>query len=65
LFADPNTPISQVLDYIRVNLRENIKSKREKACMSTTSFIGFQERIGHESHRVCYQRKIKMCKTIA
>jgi hypothetical protein len=23
LFADPNTPISQVLDYIRVNLREN------------------------------------------
>jgi hypothetical protein len=24
LFADPNTPISQVLDYIRVNLRENI-----------------------------------------
>jgi hypothetical protein len=27
LFADPNTPISQVLDYIRVNLRENITLK--------------------------------------
>jgi AraC-like DNA-binding protein len=37
LFADPNTPIS-VLDYIRVNLRENItlKNLSEKACMSTT-----------------------------
>jgi hypothetical protein len=26
--------------------------------------IGFSKRIGHESHRICYQRKIKMCKTI-
>jgi AraC-like DNA-binding protein len=45
LFADPNTPISQVLDYIRVNLRENItlKNLSEKACMSTTSFFGFSK----------------------
>jgi AraC-like DNA-binding protein len=46
LFADPNTPISQVLDYIRVNLRENItlKNLSEKACMSTTSFYRFFKR---------------------
>jgi AraC-like DNA-binding protein len=46
LFADPNTPITQVLDYIRLNLRENItlKNLSEKACMSTTSFYRFFKR---------------------
>jgi AraC-like DNA-binding protein len=46
LFADPNTPITPVLDYIRLNLRENItlKNLSEKACMSTTSFYRFFKR---------------------
>jgi hypothetical protein len=44
LFADPNTPISQVLDYIRVNLRENnLKNLSEKACMSTTLYRFLKE----------------------
>jgi AraC-like DNA-binding protein len=46
LFADPNTPITQVLDYIRLNLRENItlKNLSEKACMSSTTFYRFFKR---------------------
>ncbi|WP_016991186.1 AraC family transcriptional regulator [Flavobacterium sp. ACAM 123] len=46
LFADSNTPITQVIEYIRLNLRENItlKNLSEKACMSTTSFYRFFKR---------------------
>ena len=46
LFADPKTPITEVLDYIRLNLREDISLKNlsEKACMSTTSFYRFFKR---------------------
>jgi YesN/AraC family two-component response regulator len=43
LFTDSNSPITQILDYIRLNLRENINLKKlsDKACMSTTSFYRF------------------------
>jgi transcriptional regulator GlxA family with amidase domain len=39
-FKDPNNPITEVIEFIRSNLRENITLKRlsEKSCMSTTSF---------------------------
>jgi hypothetical protein len=43
LFADPNTPISQVLDYIRVNLRENITLKNLSEACRAPPFIGFSK----------------------
>jgi hypothetical protein len=39
LFADPNTPISQVLDYIRVNLRENHAQKPERESLYEHRFF--------------------------
>jgi AraC-like DNA-binding protein len=47
LYTDP-TQNTQVLDYIRLNIRENISLKNlsDKACMSTTSFIGISKELG-------------------
>jgi AraC-like DNA-binding protein len=67
LFADPNTPISQVLDYIRVNLRENItlKNLSEKACMSTTSFYRFFKReLGMSPIEFVISEKLKCAKQL-
>ena len=46
LFIDPNNPISHVVEFIRLNLKENFSMKHlsEKACMSTTSFYRFFKR---------------------
>jgi AraC-like DNA-binding protein len=46
LFIDRKNPITQVVEYIRSNLKENfsIKHLSEKACMSTTSFYRFFKR---------------------
>ncbi|MCL6462843.1 MAG: AraC family transcriptional regulator [Flavobacterium micromati] len=46
LIADPKNPIIQIVEFIRLNLKENISMKRlsENACMSTTSFYRFFKR---------------------
>ncbi|SDX91787.1 AraC family transcriptional regulator [Flavobacterium degerlachei] len=46
LYTNPNSPITQVLEYIRLNLRENISLKNlsDICCMSTTSFYRFFKR---------------------
>jgi len=43
LFIDPKNPITDVVAFIRLNLKENFNMKHlsEKACMSTTSFYRF------------------------
>jgi hypothetical protein len=65
LFADPNTPISSIrLHSSKFKRKHHAQNLSEKACMSTTSFIGFSKRIGHESHRICYQRKLKCAKQL-
>ena len=42
-FIDPKNPITDVVAFIRLNLKENFNMKHlsEKACMSTTSFYRF------------------------
>lgn len=46
LVIDPKNPITQVVEFIRSNLKENFSMKHlsEKACMSTTSFYRFFKR---------------------
>lgn len=46
LFIDQKNPITQVVEYIRLNLKENFSMKHlsEKACMSTASFYRFFKR---------------------
>lgn len=46
LVTDPKNPITQVVEFIRSNLKENFSMKHlsEKVCMSTTSFYRFFKR---------------------
>lgn len=67
LFNNPNNPISEVIDFIRSNLKENInlKSLSDKACMSTTSFYRFFKReLGMSPIEFVLHEKIKCAKKL-
>ncbi|PRZ19807.1 AraC family transcriptional regulator [Flavobacterium granuli] len=67
LYTDQNSPIIPVIDYIRLNLRENInlKSLSEKACMSTTSFYRFfKKEIGMSPIEFVIKEKIRCAKKL-
>jgi AraC-like DNA-binding protein len=64
---NPNNPISEVIEFIRLNLKENInlKSLSDKACMSTTSFYRFFKReIGMSPIEFVLNEKIKCAKRL-
>jgi len=67
LFSNPNNPISEVIEFIRLNLKENIslKSLSDKACMSTTSFYRFFKReLGMSPIEFVLNEKIKCAKKL-
>lgn len=67
LFSNPNNPISEVIAFIRLNLKENIslKSLSDKACMSTTSFYRFFKReLGMSPIEFVLNEKIKFAKKL-
>lgn len=67
VITDSNAPITQVIEYIRLNLRENISLKNlsEKACMSTTSFYRFFKReLGMTPIEFVIKEKIKCAKKL-
>lgn len=67
LFSNPNNPISEVTEFIRLNLKENIslKSLSDKACMSTTSFYRFFKReLGMSPIEFVLNEKIKCAKKL-
>ena len=67
LFTDPNNPITQVIEYIRLNLKENISLKRlsEKSCMSTTSFYRlFKRELGMSPIEFVLHEKIRCAKKL-
>lgn len=64
---NPNNPIAEVIEFIRLNLKENInlKSLSDKACMSTTSFYRFFKReIGMSPIEFVLNEKIKCAKRL-
>ena len=66
-FNNPNNAISQVIDYIRKNLKEdiNLKHLSDKACMSTTSFYRFFKReLGMSPIEFVLSEKIKFAKKL-
>jgi AraC-like DNA-binding protein len=67
LFLDKNNPITQVVEFIRMNLKENISMKNlsEKACMSSTSFYRFFKReLGVSPIEFVLNEKIKCAKLL-
>jgi AraC-like DNA-binding protein len=67
LFTDPKNPITHVVEFIRLNLRENISMKNlsEKAGMSTTSFYRFFRReLGMSPIEFVLNEKIKCAKKL-
>ena len=67
LLIDPKNPISPVVEFIRMNLKENISMKNlsEKACMSTTSFYRFFRReLGMSPIEFIIQEKLKCAKQL-
>jgi transcriptional regulator GlxA family with amidase domain len=62
LFADPNTPISQVLDYIRVNLRENHAQKPERESLYEHRFFG--KELGMSPIEFVISEKLKCAKQL-
>ena len=67
LFSNPNNPHSEVIEFIRLNLKENIslKSLSDKACMSTTSFYRFFKReLGMSPIEFVLNEKIKCAKKL-
>lgn len=67
LFADQKNPITHVVEFIRMNLRENISMKNlsEKAGMSTTSFYRFFRReLGMSPIEFVLNEKIKCAKKL-
>jgi len=67
LFSNPNNPISEVIEFIRLNLKENIslKSLSDKACMSTTSFYRFFKReLGMSPIEFVINEKIRCAKKL-
>jgi AraC-like DNA-binding protein len=66
-FKDPNNPITEVIEFIRSNLRENITLKRlsEKSCMSTTSFYRlFKRELGMSPIDFVLHEKIRAAKKL-
>ena len=66
-FSDHNNPIIQVIEFIRMNLKEPITMKHlsEKACMSTTSFYRFFKReLGMSPIEFIITEKIKTAKKL-
>jgi AraC-like DNA-binding protein len=66
-FSDPNNPITPVIEFIRMNLKENINMKilSEKACMSTTSFYRFFRReLGMSPIEFVINEKLKQAKQL-
>lgn len=66
-FTNSNNAISQVIDYIRKNLKEdiNLKHLSDKACMSTTSFYRFFKReLGMSPIEFVLSEKIKFAKKL-
>ena len=66
-FSDPNNPITPVIEFIRMNLKENISLKilSEKACMSTTSFYRFFRReLGMSPIEFVISEKLKCAKQL-
>lgn len=67
VFTDPNNPITQVVEFIRMNLKENISLKRlsEKSCMSTTSFYRlFKRELGMSPIEFVLHEKIRCAKRL-
>lgn len=67
VFNTINNPISEVVEYIRLNLKENINLKNlsDKACMSTTSFYRFFKReLGMSPIEFVLNEKIKCAKKL-
>lgn len=67
LFTDHKNPITHVVEFIRLNLRENISMKNlsEKAGMSTTSFYRFFRReLGMSPIEFVLNEKIKCAKKL-
>lgn len=66
-FHEINNPITEVTEYIKQNLKENmsLKSLSEKACMSTTSFYRFFKReLGMSPIEYILNEKIKCAKNL-
>lgn len=66
-FSDPNNPITPVIEFIRMNLKENISMKilSEKACMSTASFYRFFRReLGMSPIEFVITEKLKCAKQL-
>lgn len=67
LFTDPKNPITQVVEFIRLNLKENISMKHlsEKACMSTASFYRlFKRELGMSPIEFVISEKIRCAKQL-
>lgn len=67
VFIDANNPITEVIEYIRMNLKENISLKNlsDKACMSTTSFYRFFKReLGMSPIEFVLNEKMKCAKKL-
>lgn len=66
-FIESNNPITEVTEYIKQNLKENmsLKTLSEKACMSTTSFYRFFKReLGMSPIEYILSEKIKCAKNL-
>ncbi|MFD2940380.1 AraC family transcriptional regulator [Flavobacterium notoginsengisoli] len=66
-FHEANNPITEVTEYIKQNLKENmnLKTLSEKACMSTTSFYRFFKReLGMSPIEYILSEKIKCAKNL-
>lgn len=66
-FSDSNSPITEILEYIKLNIRENISLKNlsDKACMSTTSFYRFFKReLGMSPIEFVINEKIRHAKQL-
>jgi AraC-like DNA-binding protein len=67
LFADPKNPITQIIEFIRLNLKENISMKElsQKACMSSTSFYRlFRRELGMSPIEFVIGEKIRCAKDL-
>ena len=67
LFVDPKNPMTHVVEFIRLNLKENISMKHliEKSCMSTTSFYRlFKRELGMSPIEFVINEKIRCAKKL-
>jgi AraC-like DNA-binding protein len=67
MLNDPKNPLTHVVNYIRLNLKENISIKylSDKACMSTTSFYRlFKRELGMSPIEFILSEKIRCAKKL-